>query len=247
MSNTVKTDAIVLRYANYGEADRMLTLLSPTMGLVSASAKRCRKATCKTLAATELFTAGEYVFYEKGERYTLSSFQLQESYYPIREDYEKLAHGVYWLNLCEAAAQPNEDSHRLFKMLLLSLAVLAYADLPPRALTAVFLAQFAMLQGFSPRLDCCTRCGRPLAGQALRFDERAGGVCCAACTHGGKPLPAEVLLWMQEVQQKGAFVLAGKRDLPAGSEPAVYEAALDAFRTHVEHRIDKPIQSGKFL
>ena len=244
--SSVKTDAIVLRYANYGENDRMLTLLSPTMGLLSVSAKGCRKVTSKSLVASELFTAGEYLLYQKGERYTLSSFQLQESFYPIRNDLDKLAHGVYWLNLCEAAAQPNEDCSRLFKMLLLSLAVLAYGDVPIRALTAIFLAQFSMLQGFSPRLDRCIRCGKPLEGR-MRFDEELGGVCCSTCTHKGQPISLETLQWMREAQEKGAFVLAGRRELPDASSPAVAEEAFSHFRAHVEHRLDKHISSGKML
>lgn len=44
-------------------------------------------------------------------------------------------------------------------MMLLSLAVLAYGETPPRALTAVFLAQLSLLEGFAPRLDVCLRCG----------------------------------------------------------------------------------------
>lgn len=244
--SSVKTDAIVLRYANYGENDRMLTLLSPSMGLVSVSAKGCRKATSKTLAAAELFTAGEYLLHQKGERYTLSSFQLQESFYPIRNDVDKLAHGIYWLNLCEAATQPCEDCSRLFKMLLLSLAVLAYGDLPVRALTAVFLAQFSMLQGFAPRLDVCGRCGKPLGG-ALRFDAEQGGVCCSTCTHRGEALSMETLYWMQEAQAKGAFVLAGRRELPNAAKDAVYEEAFFHFRKHVENRIDKRFTSERFL
>ena len=244
--SSIKTDAIVLRYANYGESDRMLTLLSPTMGLLSVSARGCRKATSKSLAASELFTAGEYLLYQKGERYTLSSFQLQENYYPIRLDVDKLAHGVYWLNLCEAVVQPWEDCSRLFKMLLLSLAVLAYGELPLRALTAVFLTQFAMLQGCAPRLDRCSRCGKALSAP-MRFDVELGGACCAACTQGGLPLHETTLAWLKEAQDKGAFVLAGRRELPQTPSKYAAEEAFNIMRAHVEHRVDKHISSGRFL
>lgn len=245
MSN-IKTDGIVLRYANFGETDRMLTLLTPG-GIISVAAKGCRKVTSRSLAAAELFTAGEYLLYQKGERYTLSSFQLQENFYPIRMDVDRLAHGVYWLNLCEAAAQPDEDTSRLFKMLLLSLAVLAYGDLPPRALTAVFLSQFAMLQGLTPRLDRCIACGKEPAGDHLFFDAELGGICCEACGRRTQPLSQEALAWMREMQAKGAFVLAGKRTLPAGSTEAIEAEALGHFRAQVEHRLEKQIASGKFL
>lgn len=244
--SSVKTEAIVLRHAAYGEGNRMLTLLTPAMGLVSVSVRGCRKVNSKMLSATELFTVGEYVLHERAGRYTVTSFQLSENYYPIRMDVDRLAHGVYWLNLCEAAAQPDEESGRLFKMLLLSLAVLAYGDLPPRALTAVFLIQFSLLQGFSPNLDACTRCGKPLSA-SLRYSAMLGGACCSACAGSdGQPLSQAAYAWLCEAQQKGAFVLAGRRALPAG-DAQVWEEALAHMRAHVESRMEKRLLSAEML
>ena len=39
----VKTDAIVLRHVDFGESNRMLTLLSPVLGKLSVSARGCRR------------------------------------------------------------------------------------------------------------------------------------------------------------------------------------------------------------
>lgn len=243
---TVKTDGLVLRYANYGENDRMLTLLTPEHGLLSTSARGCRKAASKRLAATELFAAGEYMLHAKDDRFTLSSFALQQNYYPIREDIDKLSHGVYWLNLAEAVAQPGQEARRLFKMLLLSLAVLAYGEMPCRALTAVFLMQFAGLSGFSPSLDRCARCGAELP-ETISYDAHAGGICCDACARNGTPLTAEDLLWLREAQAKGAFVLAGRRELPCAGNIAAAETPFAVLRAHVEQRLEKIIVSGRFL
>lgn len=235
----------MLRHANYGENNRMLTLLTP-QGLVSASARGCRKASSRLLTATELFAAGEYMLYEKDGHHTLRGFQLQQSFYPIRTDIDKLSHGVYWLNLAEAVAQPNEDTSRLFKMMLLSLAVLAFGDLPCRPLTAVFLAQFAMLSGFAPRLDRCARCGGALSA-SMAYDVQAGGVCCASCVQNGIQLAPSDLLWLQEAQACGAFVLAGRRPLPQPADGAEAERAFLILRSHVEERMDRRIASGKML
>lgn len=40
----LKTEGIVLRYADYKDADRMLTLLTPDYGLISVSARGVRRA-----------------------------------------------------------------------------------------------------------------------------------------------------------------------------------------------------------
>ena len=241
----VRTDGIVLRHVNFGENDRILTILSPTLGLVTVSARGCRKATSRMLSASELFTAGEYLLYENEGRFTLSSFSLQENFYPLRNDFTRLSHGVYWLALCEATAQPGEDCVRLFKMLLLSLAVLTYGELPERPLTAVFLMQFSALAGFEPCLDVCARCGKPLEAP-MRYDAEHGGACCAKCAPAGYALAPQVLSWLREAQQKGAFVLAGKRALPEGDEETA-ERAFRLMRAHVERRVEKVIAAAKFL
>ena len=241
----IRTDGIVLRYVNFAENDRILTVLSPTMGLLTVSARGCRKASSRMLPASELFSTGEFLLYEKEGRYTLTSFSLQESFYPLRSDFVRLSHGVYWLSLCEAAAQPGEDCTRLFKMLLLSLAVLSYGDLPPRPLTGVFLMQFCSLMGIAPSLERCARCGCT-PQEPLRFDAESGGVCCGKCAPASFLLTPQAYAWLLEAQQKGAYVLAGKRPLPrqdAGAE----ESAFRAMRAHVERRIEKTIAAAKFL
>lgn len=51
--------AIVLRYANYRDNDRMLTLFSPTKGRIEALARGCRKPRSPILNASELFALGD--------------------------------------------------------------------------------------------------------------------------------------------------------------------------------------------
>lgn len=244
--SSIVTQAIVLRHANYGESDRMLTLLSPNLGLLPVGAKGCRKSTSKNMAATELFVMGEYTLYQKGEHFTLTSFHLQENFYALRIDIDKLAHGSYWLSLCEAAALPGESCERLFKMLILSLLTLTYGEMHLRPLTAVFLMQFAILQGFEPQLNCCVRCGKPV-GEPIRFDVQEGGVCCGKCDTAGVLLSETSLAWLREAQSKGAFVLAGRRALPMVETPETAEAPFQVMRSHVEHRLEKHITSSRFL
>lgn len=52
--------AIVLRYANYRDNDRMLTLFSPTKGRIEALARGCRKPRSPILNASELFALGDF-------------------------------------------------------------------------------------------------------------------------------------------------------------------------------------------
>ncbi|MBQ8137782.1 MAG: DNA repair protein RecO, partial [Clostridia bacterium] len=125
---TIKTQAIVLRYADYRENDRMLTLLSPVHGRIDAIARGCKRPKSPLLAASEWFAQGEYMLYASGGHVMVTSCMLQESFYPIRQDYDRLEYATYLLSLCEAAAQPGQAALGLFKLITRSLFRLAYKD-----------------------------------------------------------------------------------------------------------------------
>ena len=108
---SVTTQAIVLRHADYREHDRMLTLLSPSMGRVEALCRGCKRPQSPLLAASEWFALGEYVLYAGKGRMTVTSCSLTESFFPLRADWDKLKYATYLLSIAEAAAEVNSLFH----------------------------------------------------------------------------------------------------------------------------------------
>ena len=94
--------AIVLRYANYRDNDRMLTLFSPTKGRIEALARGCRKPRSPILNASELFALGDFELYERGNHLTVISANLMETFYPLRADFDRSA----WLRTSSSPASP---------------------------------------------------------------------------------------------------------------------------------------------
>ncbi len=193
MIQTANT-AIVLRYANYRENDRMLTLLSPTRGLVEAVCRGCRRPRSHLLSASEIFSLGDYELFEKGGRFTVTGFTPIESFYPLRLDYDRLTCGVWILALCGELAQPGEPAQNLFLLLLHTLSRLTFSDQPWPPLLTGFLMHCAADGGFRPRLRHCVRCGERIGEEEQAFfDNREGGLCCARHREPGMPAiaPAE--------------------------------------------------------
>ncbi len=240
----IATQAIVLRHVNYRDNDRMLTLFSPTLGRIDAMARGCRKTKSALSGATELFCAGDYQFHQSHDRFTLTGCAIRESYYPIREDYDRLVYGVYLLALCEASVQPGEEHPELYARLLSALAHLAYggAERSPAALTAVFLLQFAESLGYLPRLDVCAHCGATLPdGVAVRFGAQAGGVLCAACGGSGEVLHFETLCFLRSAQRQGFD--GALEQVPQ----ATAEEAVQRLRGYLESRVECTIKAAKLL
>ena len=183
------TTAIVLRRSDYRDYDRMMTLLSPGYGRIDAVARGVKRPTSSLISATEMFCAGEYAFVTTKGGLTLKDCTIVESHYPIREDYDRLIHGCYLLNLILFAALPGERCDPLFELALRALAHLSYSALPPELITAMFEMHFAQMLGQSPMVSHCMHCGKPAEGLQTMFDARLGGVLCPECGRIGAGLP----------------------------------------------------------
>lgn len=101
---TERTRAIILRRTNYGEADRVLRLLTP-MGQRSVMARGVRREKSKLAGGIELFAISDVVIGQgKGELGVLTSAQLVHFYRHILEDYDKLQFGYEAINLVSKAS-----------------------------------------------------------------------------------------------------------------------------------------------
>ncbi len=184
-------NGIVLRYANYKENDRILTIFTREAGLISASARGCRRPKSPLLGASEAFVYGEFLLFERGAgKYSVDGCDIRESFYPIREDIPRLAGGTSMLKLVEnsGAAEGNE---RLFSTLYYALSYLAYADVDPIDITICFFVRALAALGMQPALTHCACCGRDLRKEKrLGFYAARGGAVCPACSAGAQEIDA---------------------------------------------------------
>lgn len=239
MQQTENT-AIVLRYANYKDNDRMLTLLSPTRGKLEVLARGCRRPKSPLLNASELFALGDFQLYFKQDRATLVSANLLETFYPLRSDFDRLSVGVYLLNLAEAASQPGAPCQELFMLLLHTLSRLTFTDQPWKPLLSGFLLHYAATAGYQPRLHHCVHCGKSVKEDtALFFDPMEGGVCCLDCFRKGMAaLSPEQTRWMRHALQVGSASWVDTEEA---------QAPYPLLRDYVERRLDRPLRSASML
>lgn len=88
--DTVKTKALVLRRTNYGEADRILSILTPG-GQKSVMAKGVRKEKSKLSGGIELFSVSDLVLRKgKGELWLLTGARLVDFYGEIMKSLDAM-------------------------------------------------------------------------------------------------------------------------------------------------------------
>lgn len=236
----ITTQGVVLRFANYRDHDRMLTILSPQLGRVDALSRGCRKPKSALMPASELFVNGEFVLYQSNERATLTSCTIEDTFYPLRLEPYRLTCASYMASLCAVAAQPGQSAVELYTLLLKGLYYLAYDnDADALATTTAFLLLFADAVGYRPRLSRCAHCRTPLDLSAGgRLDIAAGGLCCPSCTSRATfSVTHEQIVWMSE-SIRGGFQAQKKAD--AGM-------LFDMLRRYVESRLETTIKVSRLL
>lgn len=102
---SLRTRAIVLRRTNYGEADRILQLITPE-GRQAVMARGVRKEKSRLAGGIELFAVSDVVIGEgKGELGILTSARLVHFYRHIMEDYDRMQFAYETLKRVAAASE----------------------------------------------------------------------------------------------------------------------------------------------
>jgi len=240
----VVTPAIVLRTVDYGEADRVVTLLCRQGGKRSALARGARKSARRFGAGLALFGVGEATLSERAgaDLATLESFHGARGFPQILCDVAKMAHGGYACELVRELSPPHKDEPEVFALLLTLLDLLDGA--PARAETLrLFELQLLDAVGLRPTIDRCVVCGRvELDEEGQLFDLRRGGVVCPHCHGHGRPLDGAARRALSEAQRL-PLSRAAEWALPPSVNAACREALSEVIRDH----LGKPLKSLEFI
>lgn len=160
------TKGIVLGRTNFGEADRILTVLTPDYGKLSLMARGVRKSRSKLAGGVELFSISQITFIRgRGEVSTLISSRLETHFAGIVTDLARVQLGYDMLKLIDKNTE-DEVEAGYFDLLKSSLAALADAGSPLALVRLYFEANLLALAGHAPNL--ATEAG----GAALNADEK---------------------------------------------------------------------------
>lgn len=237
------TQGVVLRYTNFKEADRMITLLSPELGKISVLAKGCRKGKSRFLAATELFCYGEYILYRRGDFHIMTQANIHDSFYEIRNDFNKFIYSSYILELSEEVASPGQEENHLFYLLLQVLSYMCYSQLKPDDITRVFEIKLMDYLGYRPILDKCMVCGSDI--KPFYFDIRQGGLICSNCHNVEK---RGYNIQMGTVKTMEYILDMDIKRLNVLKIPPLIKQELDKLiEIYIEERLEKKLKTRQFI
>ncbi len=172
---SLRTRAIVLRRTNYGEADRIVQLLTPT-GKHSVMAKGVRREKSRLAGGIELFAICDVVISTgKGELGILTSARLVQFYNHIMEDYDRMQFAYAVIKLVTKASEM-VDEPEWYDVLSEVLMGLDAHSIQLELVQAWFYVRYAALLGHELNLYHDTAGDTLVADGQYRYDDTDQGL-----------------------------------------------------------------------
>jgi DNA repair protein RecO (recombination protein O) len=201
-----KTEAIVLRGMDLGEADRVLTVLTPQLGKLRIIAKGIRKPRSRLGGGLEPFSDVHLVLAVGRTFDVVTQVALEDPHLGLRNDLHSTAAAWYLVELADRFCEGAADSHAAFLLLAQGLSALDAAPDEVGRETVARWFELALLDamGFRPELSRCLECGAEIGPEGNVYSAPGGGVLGPECTDaalGGGPIGSEALKVMRHLQR----------------------------------------------
>jgi DNA repair protein RecO (recombination protein O) len=248
---SLSTPAILLRTINYGEADRVVTLLGRTTGRLSALARGARKSQKRFGGGLGLGSVGEAALRERAgaELLTLERFDLQESHRTFATDVASMAHAAYAAELVSKLCAPRQAEAEVYDWVLAFLGALDRGGAEAWRLRVFEMGLLRRL-GFGPMVETCAACGgaslpppRADGGPIFRWDPARGGTICNACGRHGRPMREVVRRALERFATSPLEDAAPVEPLAPDVNRGCREALLEIVKLH----ITGPLHSLEFI
>jgi DNA repair protein RecO (recombination protein O) len=235
--HSFRLEAVVLRHADWGEADRLLTLYTRERGKVRAIAKGVRKIRSRKAGHLEPFTRVTIQLAKGRDLLIVTQAETVEAYLPLREDLIKTANAAYIVELLDRFTYEDEsENFSIFRLLTETLGRLATDPNPWRPIR-YFEMRLLDALGYRPHFFECANCGQKILAVDQFFSPAQGGILCPRC---GAGLPG---VWQVSVEalkylrhfQRSSYVDT-KRAQPTPETQNEIETLMQGYLTYLLER-----------
>ena len=169
---------LVIRTVDLKESDRLLTIFTEEMGVVTALARGARTLKSRKMSSTMQFCYSAFVLSKRDDKYTVKDAELIESFFGIRDSIERLALASYIADVLSDVTTAESDRD-LLRLSLNSLYAVSTDKYPLSLVKAAFEIRATSILGFMPDVLACASCGTD-KGEFF-FDIMGGNILCSEC------------------------------------------------------------------
>jgi len=178
-----QAEAIVLKYREFGEADKVLTLYTMEYGKVRAVAKGIRRPGSKNSGHVDLLTHSQLMLAHGRNLDIVTQAQTIDAFLELKGDLDRLSCGLYVAELVDCFTEERMEGRVVFDLTLNTLHRLN-EDLSPETVLRYFELHLVHHLGYRPQLHNCASCNIPLKPVTNFFHPVSGGVLCPDCAMG---------------------------------------------------------------
>ena len=172
-----RTEGLVLQHREFGEADRLLVVLTPHLGQLRLLAKGARKLTSKKAGHVEPLTHVNLLVARGQNLDIVSQAETAEAYGRLHADLDRLSLACYVAELVACFTEEGEECPELFQLVLDTLARLEDSRDGLLVVRHFELAALRLL-GYEPQLFFCVSCQAKLEPVTNYFLPSGGGMAC---------------------------------------------------------------------
>lgn len=187
----ITTDALVIKEKNYGESNRLITLLTRKGGVIRAFAAGARNIKSKKGAATGMLSYSNFTLQRKGDTYTVTEAEPIRIFFGAGSDIVCLSLSQYFCELCDVLAPADTDSEEILRLVLNSLHFLTEQKRPPSLIKAITELRLASISGYAPNLVACDGCGM-FEDKIMYMRLDTGTIYCENCRTGDYFIPLDI-------------------------------------------------------
>lgn len=242
-----RTEGIVLKNSVFGEADLIVTYLTPDSGLLKTFAKSPRKIKSRFGSSLEPLTHSRISFWGK-EDATLPRLMQSDIIHPFQSIRNALSCFLKVSEIIDLTLHfiPERDANKKVYSLLLNTLhnieeILNQVQDNKDLRLIHYKIKFLELMGYTPKLDGCGRCGK----KGYNFYMSHGSILCEVCAKGiDLPLklsPAVVKFYMNLLTWDATKM---ERIKPSGALISELSNMMDM---HIKYILAKPLKSKAFI
>lgn len=239
-----RTEAVILRRADWGEADRLVVAYAPDRGKLRLVAKGVRRLTSHKAGHLEPFSRTALLIAHGRDLDIISQAEAIETFPALQTDLQRVGQASYVVELIDRFTVAEGGSRQAYTLLLETLGRLA-GGRPAAAVLRYYELRLLELMGYRPEFFRCVQCASEIRPEAQSFAPGLGGVLCPRCSRGQaltRPLSLEALKVLRHYQRSG---------FEAAAAPHVRLAVRQEVEGHLEaylsQLLERTLNSPRFL
>lgn len=215
--NSYSTEALILKRRNFGEADKLITILTRSQGKVATVAKGVRKITSRRAGSLELLNHVKVSLHQTKSLPILTEAQSLNNFADLKEDLGKLSLAFVVLELVDRLIAEEQENRVVFDLLLSSLERIDQAanEDEARKFQTSFQIKLLTEVGYLPQLYNCASCREKLQEEKNFLSPTNGGLVDRDCNREtllSRPIEPEVVKALRFLNNQ-AFSEVEKLDL----------------------------------